>query len=146
MKKAAVFICIFTCCFFLSNCNYYMYEGKRPYDYGAAKWVCQNPSAFFIVNPEDEEYYCPKGEMELDGQVVPFELGFTIKTNTVRFHFEGEYHDYRSFTGTCVFSPEKLIVKIDRDIITLFPDQYDELIFTRMPATEVTPLSHILEE
>ena len=55
-RKYIILICMVMFCFSLSSCNFDPYYGKRPYDYGASTWVCENPSARFVVNPEDEDY------------------------------------------------------------------------------------------
>jgi len=57
--KLFVFILSFS--FLLTSCNIDLYAGKRPADFGKAKWICDTPVAWFSVdeNATDEA----KGEI-----------------------------------------------------------------------------------
>ena len=124
--------------FVFCSCNFDPYYGKRPYDYGASTWVCENPSARFVVNPEDEDYDTPQGEIQLNDDDIPFKLIFVTQTDQVFFviskrgvSYDEGYND-GGFEGDCVFSPEKFVIKVDKDTDTLFNGQYDELVFLRI--------------
>lgn len=112
----------------LCSCNFDRYDGKRPFDYGAAKWVCEEPTAWFVVNPDAEDYYSPKGEVTVNDETLKFELIFVHETNTVFFNTETSEI---GFDGECEFSSEKLIIKVDKQTDTLFGGRYDELVFVR---------------
>lgn len=134
MRKIIVLICIGACCIALSSCNYDLYYGKRPFDYGAAKWICEEPSAWFVVDPNSEEYYRPKGEIQLNNETMQFELFFIVETNFVAFQIimDSSLNDEPlELKGECEFSPQNLTVKVDQETDTIFNGQYDILIFTR---------------
>ena len=125
-------------CLLLSGCNFDIYGGKRPFDYGAAQWVCENPSAWFVVNPDDEDYYCPKGEVCVDDKTLQFELIFVTGTDLVFFKiintsaaYYGGYRD-AGFDGECTFSSSEFVITIDKETDTVFGGQYDTLTFTRI--------------
>ena len=125
--------------FVMSGCNYDLYYGKRPFDYGAATWVCESPSAWFVVNPEDDEYYSPKGEIICDNQTCRVKFRFVHGTNEVLIYIERDKLSGVSryeICGKCKFSPEKFVIKIDKDRDDFFNGQYDEWVFIRTPAEE----------
>ncbi|NLZ46460.1 MAG: hypothetical protein GX896_07180 [Clostridiales bacterium] len=110
------------------------YDGKRPFDYGSAKWVCEEPSGWFIVDENTEDYHAPKGEFEFDGKVVLFELSFIVGTNMVLIcSLNSDALTGEQTTGDCEFSPEKLIIKIDPEKDALFNGEYDTLTFIKAP-------------
>lgn len=124
------------------GCNFDPYYGKRPFDYGAATWVCENPSAWFVVNPDVDDYYQPEGEIQLNDETMQFKLFFVPETNLVFFVIiknsvsnNEECYD-SGFDGECIFSPEKLVIKVDKDTDTVFDGQYDELVFTLTPTED----------
>ena len=49
MKKLLTISLSVILIFVMSGCD--IYYGYRPFDYGAATWVCENPSVWFVVNP-----------------------------------------------------------------------------------------------
>lgn len=105
------------------------YSGKRPYDYGEATWVCESPNAWFIVNSveEDENFIYPKGEITIGNKTIKFTLSFG--------HGKGasfvDENDDVILLGTCKFSPEKLIITVDKKTDTLFNGKYDTITFIR---------------
>lgn len=120
------------------GCNYDLYYGKRPYDYGAARWVCEDISAWFEVDPDAEEYYYPEGEVEIDDQTWHLKLYFVTETKYVSLKTSRSYESGKGsyigdLDGECEFSPEKLIIKIDKETDTIFHGQLDELVFVRTP-------------
>ena len=58
----------------LSLCACDPYSGCRPYDYGDAKWVCEEYGAWFTVK-EEENYQC-YGEVVVDGKVQKIAILF----------------------------------------------------------------------
>lgn len=140
MKKFFLAITIFMFFSFLSSCNFDCYSGKRPYDYGLAKWVCEDPDAWFVVDPDADDYYSPKGEMEINGEIQRIQLIFVNGTNRVFVELLDKNSswitEYKSIIdGKCTFSPEKMIIEVYKDMDAILNDQYDELIFIRT-ATE----------
>lgn len=135
MRKLSALISVLVCCSVLGSCQYDLYGGKRPFNYGAAKWVCENPFVWFVIDPNVEDYYSPKGEIQVNNETLRFQLFFGHGTNEVSFKIIKHYGlgDKRlELSGECAFSPEKLIVTIDRETDTTFDGQYSILIFTRI--------------
>ncbi len=123
-----------------SGCNWDPYSGKRPYDYGDAKWICEDPLVWFEVDTEDEEFYEPGGEATVDGEIMPVELVFVHQTKTVFISryidpdaglTAEEYANRESLEGECLFFPEALVVRVNKERDTLFGGKYDELTFIR---------------
>lgn len=129
--------------FTISGCNLDPYYGKRPFDYGTAMWVCENTSAWFIVNPDDDNYYYPKGEVVYNGQTIQVGFRFIHETNRVFIDFldsndSSNISEYdQMLNGECIFSPEKLVIKVDKDTDALFDGQYDTLVFIRTPTKDM---------
>ena len=125
-----------SCAFFMSGCTDF-YSGKRPYDYGHAKWVSESPDMWFVVeDPDpmgespytDHSYSEPKGEMFVDGKIRPFTVLFS-NGNFVTFATD-------FFSGYCTFSPEKLVVRVDKEIDNVFDGKVDEIVFIKTPIEE----------
>ncbi len=140
MKKLAVFLIMVPVLLIMNGCNFDPYDGKRPFDYGAAKWISEEPSAWFVVDPDDDEYYYPKGEIVIDNQAIQVRFRFINQTNRIFIDLINSnnssnitgYNDV--IDGECTFSPEKLIIKIEPEKDTLFHGQYDTITFVRKPA------------
>mgnify|MGYP000758587523 CR=1 FL=1 len=129
-------------CFGLSSCNFDLYYGKRPFDYGAAKWVCDEPSIWFVIDPDAKEYYNPYGEIEINNQAMICRFFFIQGTNQLFIQIEGndtagstEYLNCE-MSCECEFSSEKMIATIDKEKDTIFNGQYTELVFTRIPTEQ----------
>ena len=76
MKKL-LFVIVSATIFLLCSCNFDLYGGKRPYDYGDSVWVSSNPDIWFEIDTGREQYYIPEGIMRLDdGKTIPFEIYF----------------------------------------------------------------------
>lgn len=85
------------------------YAGKRPFDYGVAKWVSRDPEIWFKIDENDREMFNEyfDGFIEINNEFVGIEVffdkwdGFYIseKSNSIDAPFT---------RGTCKFSPEKL--------------------------------------
>jgi len=125
----------------MSGCTDF-YSGKRPYDYGHAKWVSESPDMWFVVeDPDpmgespytDHSYSEPKGEMSVGGETVSFTVYFD-KGISVFFVDDEEY----LFAGTCKFSPEKLTVNLKKfkHLDNVFNGEVDEIVFNRTAIDE----------
>ena len=119
----------FLLCLFFCGCNFDTYYGKRPFDYDNAIWICENPCGWFLIDHNEDEYYNPKGEIEIDEKKIRIQLFFIHETEYVILS-DGLGAD--TF-GECIFSPQKLIIKVDKEDDAIFEGKYDELIFIRTP-------------
>lgn len=114
-----------------------LHKGERPTDYAPAKWSSENPNIWFEVPvPEDEN---ASSQIALNGEIVLDDRTIQI---TVRFDPGRTIFVYNAapeggilFDGTCKFSSEKLIVKINKKSDTIFDGQYDKITFVKT-ATE----------
>ena len=135
LKNSIALVCFFAV--ILSGCMCDPYAGKRPSDYDDAKWVCEEPNIWFEVNSDEEESYYPKGEIVYNNQTIQVVFKFVNQTNRVfinQYSYADAYRisgDNCVFGGECEFSPEKLIIKIEKDTDTVFNGEYDELVFIR---------------
>ncbi len=126
----------FVLIFILSGCSD-QYYGKRPYDYGFATWICEDPPAWFAVSPDNEVPPRLNGEVILDGQKIRVDFRFIRGLDDVYIDFldyhvgEGANGYNEALLGHCTFSPEKLVIKVDKDSDRLFNGKYDELVFIR---------------
>ena len=139
MRKAFALILGVILALSLGGCNYDLYSGKRPYDYGAAKWVCEEASVWFTVDPDAKEYYSPEGEIQIGDQTKPCKLFFIHQTDQVSLTIlkterpnDNELYD-GELEGVCTFSPDRLVIKVDTGNDTIFGGKYEELIFVRTP-------------
>lgn len=135
MKRTVVFFCILV--LIMCSCTFDPYSGRRPSDYGNAKWVCEELNAWFAVDLSQEDDGDPKGELELDGNRYPIKLYFIHQTNQVflvvmKSNLIDENTDMGELWGECSFSKEKLIIHInDPERDTLFDGKYESLSFYR---------------
>ena len=137
MKKFFTVSCILLVLITLGGCVFAtdFYTGKRPYDYGEATWVSESPDAWFIVaSEEDEDAACPKGAFTTDSETIKFTLSFG-HGKVAEFTDE---NDEAILLGTCEFSPEKLIITVDKKTDTLFDGEYDTITFVRTASDETT--------
>ncbi len=135
LRRIFALACAFLCLSFIS-CNFDPYHGKRPWDYGSAKWVCEDPKAWVEVDVESEEFDFPKGEVIINDRPIKFRLCFIHQTNQVFFQITEKtsnsiFYEVPEFSGECTFAPDKLVIKVDKDSDTVFSGKYDELVFTR---------------
>lgn len=128
MKKL---ISLFLVCVILCSCNYDPYEGKRPFDYGDAIWVCESPSVCFEVKTSSPNYHKPEGLVSVNDKEVYYTMEFDPVCNTVFLEIDFNH----KLMGECEFSPQKMVVKVDKKTDTLFNGQYDELVFVRQEVT-----------
>ncbi|MBE5928288.1 MAG: hypothetical protein E7267_02795 [Lachnospiraceae bacterium] len=143
MHKLLIVVLSIVLIFVISGCNYDLYYGKRPFDYGAATWVCEEPSAWFVVNPDDDEYYYPKGELVVDNQTHQVGFCFVHGTNQVIVYFRNsnnssKYSGYDYvLSGECIFSSEEFVINVFKDREdSLLNDYYDKLVFIRTPTKD----------
>ncbi|MBQ7645696.1 MAG: hypothetical protein IJS94_00355 [Clostridia bacterium] len=145
LKKAFVFLIILQVLLILSSCQFDPYYGKRPFDCGKAKWICEEPSAWFTVDPDAADYHYPKGEIALGERSIEVGFRFIAETDLVYIDLIGSegssilesaagYNEL--IRGECAFSPEKLIIKIDPGSDTLFNGKYETITFIRTPIGE----------
>ena len=137
MKKMFTVSCILLVLITLGGCVVAtdVYTGKRPYDYGEATWVSESPDAWFIVaSQEDEDVIYPKGAFTIGSETIRFTLSFG---HGIVAEFTDE-NDDEILLGTCEFSPEKLIITVDKKTDTLFDGGYDTITFVRTASAETT--------
>lgn len=138
LKKAIVMGCILLMLITCGGCVIAtdFYAGKRPYDYGKATWVCESPDAWFVVNTceDDKDYIYPKGEIAIGNKIIKFTISFG-HGEVASFTDE---NDNVILQGTCKFSPEKLIITVDKESDKLFNGQYDTITFVTNAGAETT--------
>ena len=140
LRRFVELICVVAFCFALNSCNFDPYSDTRPFDYGDAKWICKNPEAWFLVDLTQEEYYYPKGEIIFNNQSIQVKFRFIHQTNQVFIDLlncgdSSSITGYDSLLdGKCTFSPEKLVIKVDKTTDTMFNGKYDEIVFKRESA------------
>lgn len=101
-------------------------QGERPYDYGYAKWVSEDPDMWFVTYGEKEEdkyWDIPEGVIRMDEQLIPFEARFDEETDVVFVLDDGD-DDYlegikekeeeltKLICGKCTFFPDELQVQV----------------------------------
>lgn len=142
MKKSIVFFFSMCMTLFLVGCMGDPYADKRPYDYGDAKWVCESPNIYFVVDTSHEDYYNESvGEIEIDGNMYPCTFGFIHQTNQVWVNIFadnllsldsriGELH------GDCDFSEDSLTIHIDTKLSTVWNGKYESITLDRLDLTK----------
>lgn len=101
-----------------------LYNGRRPYDYGPAKWSSEDPEIVFYTSPETGCH--PEGTLWIGDVEVPVVVYFD--SNGVEFCKKDE--DYHLvLRGICTFAPDKLVVEVTGG--KEFKDQYEEIVFKR---------------
>jgi len=132
MKKVALII-IAIILITAVGCSLDPYKGVRPSDLGQAKWTSQNPSAFFKVDAESEDKDTLSGEIVVDGKTLRMELKFQSGSNGVLIiafdndKYVGELH------GNCEYTKEKMVVKVNSEVDSLFNGSYKEITFVKGP-------------
>lgn len=138
MKKILILISTLSIAILMySSCNYDLYGGKRPSDYGDAVWVSSNPDIWFEIDTDREQYYVPEGVMRLDdGKTIPFEIYFVHETNqalfSARLNPKSLYYDCE-LGGDCEFFPDKLIIHVNTKIDNVYGGRYETIVFVRQP-------------
>lgn len=133
MKKIIIFIYITIVLLNLSACNYDPYSGRRPYDYGDARWSCDLIDAYFTVDLSKEDYYYPEGEMKINNTIYKFKLYFVHQTNQIFLSvFENKSNlKIGELCGECSFSEKTLTIEVDSKRDTIFDGRYPTIIFIR---------------
>jgi hypothetical protein len=112
------------------------YSGERPIDYPPARWISDTPNIWFDVVPyfkdENKEWSDLEGILETSEQSIKIIVWFP-STDVVVIREQVD-KDNRWLRGTCKFSPEKLIITIEKEEDTLLNGQYDTITFIRVPA------------
>lgn len=115
----------------LPNFGYHPYVGERPYDYPAARWKSETPDFWFDTNLSDtDEYMILKGELTYDDNSVEVLVDFGF-TDDIHIRENKSNAELRGLSGHCKFSPEKLVVTVDKETDTLLNGQYDTITFIR---------------
>ncbi len=125
-------IIIVLVCFLLVGCNVDYYAGKRPFDYGPADWVCEDPEITIHIREIDTI------TLEIPGLNIPDTTGvaflFGRRVWIIDRQLEGP--DVVLLDGECSFSPTKLKVRVTQD--DLFDGKYEgkTIIFNRFEVTD----------
>lgn len=142
MKKAVILVCLFLV--LLTGCISDPYSNKRPFDYGEAKWVCEEHNIWFCVDMKKEDYYYPEGEVQLDGNTYFCKFYFIHQTNQVSISvYPLEYATIpdterdrckilAELDGDCSFSKESLTIFVETESDTIFNKKIDSLTFLRV--------------
>ena len=127
-----MFVC--TC-----GCNWNLFVGKRPPDYGDGVWICEEPKITYTVKMEyneEEKMDIPESYAVtyINGNEVFLDFGFI--GNAIRIYelksVEPKEDTGETFlNGTCKFSKTKFTIKVDTESDILFNGEYDELVFVR---------------
>lgn len=132
MKKIMLSLLILFC-IIMCSCNFDNYYGMRPSDLGNAKWVCEEPSAYFIVDSSSEYPLEHDGELTWNDTTYYLELSFVGGTNIVLGKLQCRDPSNNvlrfEFDWKCDFLPDKLIIDISDDNDAVFNGNCDELVF-----------------
>ena len=137
MKKFVVLFLLIIIVFSISSCNYDLYEGKRPFDYGDFVWICQELDGYFEVSLATDEFDSPEGLLEYKGTEYLFKLSFPHGSNRVLVTIKNPDIDHwygyllPGFTSDAEFSQNKMILTIDKETDTFFNGEIDTLTFIR---------------
>ena len=140
--KLVVIIALFLC-MTICGCNqdissklfpgmYDVYSGKRPQDYGTAKWISDNPHILFVIeDAENNEGELWDGEVamvdKLEKIVVSFE---PIGTNGISIYSPNLSETL--LEGSCKFYSDKVIVSVNKETDQLFDGEFDIITFYRV--------------
>lgn len=121
----------------IPNFGYHPYGGERPNDYPPAKWISETPDLWFEIPLFDDSSGRPEryeGQLTIDGQgeVIYVAFGYIDQIYIVKENDDEPY----TLEGHCKFSPEKLVVTVDKEKDTLLHGQYDTLTFVRYLSEE----------
>lgn len=133
MKKLVVVVfCILIC---LTGCQFDPYSDQRPSDYGDAIWLCDEFNIWFIVDTEQDDYYYPEGELQINDTTYFCKFYFIHQTNELHISiYPFEYatipdasRDRNAIIGTikgeCVFSDDSFVF----EFYTIEGDIFDEI-------------------
>ncbi len=109
------------------------YQGERPCDYPSARWISEIPDFWFDVESPYEdatkvvEMY---GQLVVDEQNIEVVISFDA-TDGIHIRQKEDRDVTRVLTGHCEFSPEKVIVTVDKETDSLLNGQYETITFVR---------------
>lgn len=134
MKKLFLLLLAIVSTIAFTSCTDF-HQGERPTDLGAAIWVSDDPNVWFETLDSEEysmrgkDYIFPKGQLTIDGETKDIRVGFDHgRSISIYINNSKRYID---FGGTCRFSPEKLIVKVDKERDWIFGNKYKTITFVR---------------
>ncbi len=136
MKRVCFLCLVLIISVFLTSCTWDPYSDKRPFDYGDAQWVCEDPYLCFTVDTTEENYYYPKGEIRINDSTYPCEFNFIHQTNQLYVVvYKSENFSIKNrlgeIEGECDFSSDVLVFHIDKNRDTIFDGKYDTMTFYR---------------
>lgn len=116
------------------------YQGERPEDYPPARWASEMPDLWFDVKSPYED---ATKVVEMEGQLVVGEQSVEVivsfgYTDEIIIRQKEDKGDPCVLTGTCEFSPEKLIVTVEKETDSLLNGQYETITFVRNASMEQT--------
>lgn len=138
-----VILCLAMIVTTLAGCQTGYYTARQPKMSETDIWISEDPAGYFIW---DNEYVGHMGEILLDGELYPFEILFDQGTGSELYKRDGlETTPDRTklLSADCKFSPDKLVLKIDKFDGFLYSDYYDKIIFERHdfdPKTDELPV------
>lgn len=141
IKSACKFFALLLIPVLLTSCFLVTNVSKRPYFYGDAKWISEDPDIFFIVDNSMEYSWYLRGEVIYDGEIRLCVFSFIDNTDQVHVFIiddiDKPYLDagIAGLFGVCSFSEEKLEIKVDKGD-TLFNGEYETLTFYRTEFAE----------
>lgn len=136
IKQACKFLTILLIPVLLTSCFLVPNVRKRPYFYGDAKWVSDDPDIFFVVDNSMEDSTYLRGEVIYNGEIRLCAFSFIDNTDQVYVciidDIDKPYPDpgIAWLSGMCRFSENKLEITVDKDD-TLFNGKYETLMFYR---------------
>ncbi len=132
MKYVCASLIVFSLLFCLVSCTQDPYKGKRPRDYGDARWVSVSPDIYFDIHDYNgsTERYKIKGVLKYKNQTIEIEVGFEKKSTEVMFIKDNNQHEVL-FLGKCVFSSDKLVVSVEPEYDYLFDGSIKEVTFIK---------------
>jgi hypothetical protein len=128
MKKLMVGIVTIAILINLTGCIYK--PGQRPTEYSPAIWRSEDPDIWFEVLEYDQDRsYQTIGQLTIGGNVYSFSAFFNYGSG-VNFR-DTEDYTIRYFKGSCIFGPDKLVVKVDPKYDYIFNGSVKEITFIR---------------
>ncbi len=117
-----------------SGCD--VYSGRRPYDYGAATWVCSEPYMEYCVTE-----YTYGGSVEYTDFIDVLKIENSDEEYEILFSYGDAAYIWKKYgnsyetdcllTGSCRFSGKRFKIIVDKESDKLFDGKYDQLVFVR---------------
>lgn len=124
----------------IPNFGYIPYQGERPEDYPPAKWISETPDLWFDVESPYEDATKAvemEGQLMMEGQCVEVIVCFGYRDD-IYIRRKEEKDEPCALKGHCEFSPEKVIVTVEKETDSLLNGQYETIIFVRNENVETT--------